>query len=338
LQAVVLDAPRTLRLRERPEPEAGPGEVVIRIAGVGICGTDLGIFAGRVPVRHPLVLGHEMTGTVVSTGSPWPAGTRVVVDPQLYCGSCYQCVRGQTNVCARAELMGRERDGAFTELLSVPEHNVYELPPGLDERLAPLIQVVAVCVHAQRQTPIFPQESVLVFGLGVTGLLHVQLAKTRGAAPVVGVTRSPAKRALAERLGADVTLDAADPGLDDAVRAATGGRGPDVVIECVGKVETLARCIELVRVGGRLSLFGTVTAAEGALPFYQLYYKEIALANPRSAKPEDFPDSINLVASGALDLTPLVTHAFPLRAAEEALIVSARSDSLKVFIEVEGAT
>jgi L-iditol 2-dehydrogenase len=333
VHTVVLEAPENLRFEERPEPSASGEDVVVRIRAIGICGTDVSIFGGKVPVDYPLVLGHEMVGTLEGSASGLDPGTRVVVDPNVFCGTCYQCLKGQENVCARAELMGRDRDGALTDLLAVPARNVFSIPDEIGDQAAPLLQVLTTCVHAQRQIPMFPQDSVLVLGLGVSGLLHLQLAKARGARATIGVTRSESKRSLATRLGADLVFDPSDPTLKEQVAEATQGRGPDHVIECVGKTETLAQAINLVRMGGRIMLFGTITEDSGELPFYQLYYKEISLANPRAAKPEDFPASIGLVASGAIELDPLITHTFPLESAEEAIDATGESGSLKVILD-----
>jgi L-iditol 2-dehydrogenase len=173
----------------------------------------------------------------------------------------------------------------------------------------------------------------VVLGLGVSGLLHLQLARAWGAHPIIGITRSESKRSLAVRLGADLVIDPSDPALKEKVVEATQGQGPDLVVECVGKTETLAQAIDLVRVGGRIIVFGTITEDAGELPFYQLYYKELSLANPRAAKPEDFPASIGLVAAGTVELDPLVTHTFPLESAEEAIATSGESSSLKVILD-----
>lgn len=333
MHAVVLEAPESLRIEERPEPTADSENVVVRIRAIGICGTDVSIFGGKVPVDYPLVLGHEMVGTLEGSVPGLDPGTRVVVDPNVFCGTCYQCLKGQENVCARAELMGRDRDGAFCDLLAVPARNVFPIPNEIDDRTAPLLQVLTTCVHAQRQAQLFPQDSVLVLGLGVSGLLHVQLAKARGAYPVMGITRSESKRSLATRLGADLVIDPSDPDLGERVAEATQGGGPDLVVECVGKTETLAQAIELARIGGGITVFGTITEESGELPFYQLYYKELSLVSPRAAKPEDFPTSIGLVASGTVELDPLVTHTFPLESAEEAIAAADESGSLKVILD-----
>ncbi|MDQ3923620.1 MAG: alcohol dehydrogenase catalytic domain-containing protein [Actinomycetota bacterium] len=333
MHTVVLESPESLRLVTRPEPTVGGEDVVVRIRATGICGTDVSIFSGKVAVDYPLVLGHEMVGILESSTPELAHGTRVVVDPNVFCGTCYQCLRGQENVCGRAELMGRDRDGALTDLLAVPARNVYPIPEELDDRIAPLLQVLTTCLHAQRQTQLFPQDSVVVLGLGVSGLLHLQLARARGAHPIIGITRSESKRSLAVRLGADLVIDPSEPALKEQVVEATQGQGPDLVVECVGKTETLAQAIDLVRVGGRIVVFGTITEVAGELPFYQLYYKELSLANPRAAKPEDFPASIGLVTAGTVELDPLVTHTFPLESAEEAIATSSESSSLKVILD-----
>ena len=333
MHTVVLDAPESLCIEERPEPTGDKENVVVRIRAIGICGTDLSIFSGKVPVDYPLVLGHEMVGTLEDPVAGLAPGTRVVVDPNVFCGTCYQCLKGQENVCAKAELMGRDRDGAFTDLLAVPARNVYPIPDEINDQTAPLLQVLTTCLHAQRQTKLFPQDSVVVLGLGVSGLLHLQLAKARGAHPVIGVTRSGSKRSLAARLGADLVIDPSDPALKEQVAEATQGQGPDLAIECVGKTETLAQAIDVVRVGGRIIVFGTITEEAGELPFYQLYYKELSLVNPRAAKPEDFPASVELVAAGTIELDPLITHTFPFESAEEAIAATRESVSLKVILD-----
>jgi threonine dehydrogenase-like Zn-dependent dehydrogenase len=208
---------------------------------------------------------------------------------------------------------------------------VHPLPAAIDDAVAPLLQVLATCVHAQRLVPIFPGERVVVLGLGVTGLLHLQLAKLRGAAPVIGVTRSAEKLALAERLGAD-RLVRADGGEVDAVVAGTGGA--DVVIECAGTTATFARAIEMARVGGRILAYGTITGTAGELPYYDVYYKELAIVGARSARSEDFPASIDLVAAGRVALAPLLATRFPLDRAADAVRAGSAPGALKVVVDV----
>ncbi|MGH9562505.1 MAG: zinc-dependent alcohol dehydrogenase, partial [Terracidiphilus sp.] len=204
MKAIVLTAPRSLSLEDVERPRPAPGQVLVRVTNSGVCGTDLKIFSGAVSVKHPLIMGHEMVGEVVEGGDDRiRSGDRVIVDPALYCGVCTNCRAGQTSLCRQGGLVGRDSNGGFAEFFLAPLTNVYPLPGTVDSRTAPLIQILTTCLHAQRFVNIFPAQSVVVTGLGVAGQLHIQLAKARGANPVIGVTRSAFKRKLAEQLGAD---------------------------------------------------------------------------------------------------------------------------------------
>jgi 2-desacetyl-2-hydroxyethyl bacteriochlorophyllide A dehydrogenase len=336
MKAMVLRAPWHLVQDEVAGPPRDSGRVLVRMTHSGICGTDFKIFSGAIPVSYPRIMGHEMIGEVVDAGdaTAFQPGERVIIDPELYCGACFHCRIGQTHLCPNGMLVGRDTNGGFAEYLDAPASHVFRVPDAIDSRSAPLIQVLTTCLHAQRQVDIFPAQSVVVFGLGVTGQLHVQLAKARGASPVIGVTRSAEKRALAEQLGADVTIPGGE-GAIERVREATQGRGADVVIETTGVLPSVASSIAMARAGGRLLLFGIITAREGALPFYDLYFKEIALISARVAKSEDYPASIALVERGVVRLTPLVSDVMPL-AALQAAIGMLGSDSatrLKIILE-----
>jgi len=335
MKAMVLRAPRSLGLDEVEKPRPGPGQVLVRVTSSGICGTDLKIYEGAIPVRHPLIMGHEMSGEVMEGGDgTFPPGQRVVIDPAINCGACFNCRLGQGNLCPSGALLGRDANGGFAEYLVVPRSHVFALPDSVDDRNAPLIQVVTVCVHAQRFVDTFPGQSVVVVGLGVTGQLHVELAKAWGASPVIGITRSAWKRKLAEQLGADLTLPSG-PEAARSVADATGGRGADVVIECTGKLPAIADAITMARLGGTLILFGVTTASEGKLPFYQLYFKELKIVNPRAATGEDFPPSIDLVARGVLKLDPLITHVLSFTELRKALgmLESDEDQRMKIILE-----
>jgi 2-desacetyl-2-hydroxyethyl bacteriochlorophyllide A dehydrogenase len=327
MKAMVLRAPGDLALDDVPLPAPDASLVRVRVTHSGICGTDFKIYRGTIPVRYPRIMGHEMVGVVengavqvgaVQVGTPpFTAGDRVIIDPELYCGACFHCRIGQTHLCPNGILLGRDANGGFAEYISAPAGQVFHLPDGVASRTAPLVQVLTTCLHAQRQVSIFPGEYVVVMGLGVTGQLHVQLAKARGAT-VIGITRSAEKRALAETLGADLTIPGGD-GMIDKVRDATEGRGADVVIETTGLVPSLAAGIDMARPGGRLLLFGIMTAKEGALPFYDLYFKELSLISARVAKPEDYPAALALVEHGTVKLEPLISDLLPLHELKDAI-------------------
>jgi len=311
---MVLAAPGQLAAGDVSRPQRAADQVVVRVTHSGICGTDFKIFSGAIPVAYPRVMGHEMAGEIADAeGGSLRQGERVIVDPELYCGSCFHCRIGQTHLCPSGMLIGRDTDGGFAEFVSVPRSHAFHLPASISSRAAPLIQVLTTCLHAQRQIEIFPGESVAVIGLGVTGQLHVQLAKARGANPVIGITRSAAKRQLAETLGADLTVPgSAGDAAVERVREVTGGRGADIVIETTGVLPSLASAVKMARSGGRLLMFGIITAKEGALPFYDLYFKELALISARVAKSEDYPAAIALVEGGQVKLEPLVSDVMAL--------------------------
>ncbi len=335
MRAMVLSADNRVALEEVARPSPTDGQVVIRVANSGICGTDLKIYEGGIKVRHPLIMGHETVGEVVETPAGGPAaGARVIVDPAYFCGACFHCRAGQSHLCPNGGLIGRDRDGGFAEYLAAPPANVHALPEAIDAAEAPLIQVLTTCLHAHRRAPTFPGESVVVIGLGVTGQLHVQLAKARGAHPVIGITRSAWKRELAEELGADLTFPP-DADALGRVRAATEGRGADLVIESVGRLAALAQAIDLARAGGRVLPFGIHTERQGPLPFYDLYFKELEIINARVAKGQDFPAAIDLVRRGVVRLAPLVTHTLPLGELDQALAMLTQGSNrhMKIILD-----
>jgi L-iditol 2-dehydrogenase len=335
MRAAVFHGVDDIRLEDVPRPHAGPGQAVIRVTMTTICGTDLHIYEGAIPVRHPLIMGHEMIGEVVDGGdATLHRGERVIVDPALYCGMCLNCRAGQTNLCPNGSLVGRDSNGGFADYFVAPRSHVYPLPDSIASNVAPLIQVATTCMHGHHLIKIFPGQSVVVVGLGVAGQIHVQLAKAWGAYPVIGITRSAYKRKLAEELGADVTLSSGSEAVR-GVKEATGGHGADFVMECTGVPSALADSINMARLGGTLLLFGITSATQATLPFYQLYYKELNIVNTRAAKGEDYPPTIDLAARGVLKLKPLVTHVIPLFDLEKAIgmLESDEDQRMKIILE-----
>src|SRR5260370_17447106 len=260
MKAMVVSAEKEVALGEVAGAATGEGQVLVRVTYSGICGTDYKIYSGAIPVRYPRIMGHEMIGEVVEAG-PGAAvrpGDRAIVDPEVYGGACFHCRIGQTHFGPNGMRRGRGANGGFAEYVTAPASHVFPLPESIDNQTAPLIQVLTTCLHAQRQIDIFPGETVAVLGLGVTGQLHVQLAKARGAT-VIGITRSAEKRGLALRLGADLAF----PGGEEAirkVREATEGRGADAELECTALLPMLSAGINKTRSAGRLPPLRLITA------------------------------------------------------------------------------
>jgi len=332
--AAVIEGPGAVAVRETAPPQAS-GLALVRVAQAGLCGTDRKLAAGVFPVTAPRVLGHEMTGwvEVPGPGGAVPAGTPVVVNPAVFCGVCPQCRADLPNLCARGGLLGRDVDGCFAEFVAVPESLLHPLPASVTPDEGALLQVLSTCVHAQSEVPVSPDGSAAVLGLGVAGLLHVQLLRARGVRTIVGVTRAAWKRDLAAASGASVVVPPEEAA--EAVAAATGGRGVDLAIECAGTAATLAQAMRLAGPGATVILFGMVASVDG-LPAYEGYIKELTIRCPRASRPRDFDAAIRLCAGRRLDLAPLVTGRFPLARVTEALAASEHPEHLKIVLNVAG--
>lgn len=334
MKAVLLEGENQVSVTGVAAPDAA-GRALVKVARVGVCGTDVKLLSGAIPVALPRVLGHEIVGTVVAAGPRGvpKEGARVLVDPVITCGYCDLCRRDRGNLCRNGALMGRDLDGGFAELVAVDERQLHSIPDAVDDDAAALLQVLSTCIHAQTMVEVFPGQTAVVLGLGVSGQLHVQLLRARGLTSVIGVTRSQARRDLAARLGA--TAVATPEEASEVVAAHTDGRGADLVVESAGVPATLAQAVELAGLGTVVLSFGTLTAPSLPLSSYQLYFKELTLVNARAARPRDCAAAVQLAATGALQLAPLHTTTFALDDAAAAL-EACRSDdaALKVTMEV----
>ena len=315
-RAALLEEPRRLRVVERSAPDPGRGEARVRMAATAICHTDLSIYTGSHPgVRYPVVLGHEATGVVDAVGpevSRVRPGQRVIINPIIACGRCDSCGRGQGNLCRRAGLMGREVPGSLADQVLLPETYLHPLPDHLGLEIATLIETLATVRHAQERVAVTAGESVVVLGQGAAGLLHTQLARISGARPVVAVSRSAGKLALARRMKADHVVDSARQDVVGEVLAITGGQGADVVIDSAGAPELMGPAIAMLRPGGRLLVYGISHQPLPDFTTFPMYFKELTLYGSRALTPSDFDPAIRMVASGAVDLDGFITDTYPL--------------------------
>ena len=322
IRAAVLEAPHRFRIAARPAPVAGAGEVVVRMAATAVCHTDLAIYTGEHPgVRYPVVLGHEATGEVESAGagvSGLARGQHVIINPIIACGRCDMCLKGAENLCRNAGLFGREVDGSMSEFVRIPARYAHPLPPQLPLPAATLIETLATVRHAQQRLGIRAGESVVVLGQGTTGLLHTRLAVLAGADPVIAVSRTGWKLDLATRMGAREAVSADAGAAVDEVMRLTGGAGADVVIDTAGGADTLKAGIDMLRPGGRFSPYAVSHACCTGFSTFPLYYKEINIIGSRALLAEDMAPSIELVASGQVDVRGFVTATYPLARAAEA--------------------
>lgn len=238
MRAVVVTPEGTLSIQEVPDPP-DDGRALVAVRRGGICGTDVKVTTGLIPISHPVILGHEIVGTVARTGRLGiiAEGQRVLMNSTKSCGYCDRCRANQTALCRVSGAMGRDEDGGFADFVALDELQLHPLPDEIPDDEAVLLQVTSTCVHAQSKIHPFPGDTAVIIGLGVSGMIHLQLLRARGIENVIGVTRSQWKRDLAETLGARATAAPADAAA--LVEEVTQGRGADLVIEAAGHIETM---------------------------------------------------------------------------------------------------
>jgi len=322
IRTAVLEAPRKFGIVDRPMPVAASGEVVVRIAATAVCHTDLSIYTGAHPgVHYPVVMGHESTGTIASIGpevAGLARGQAVIINPIISCGHCDSCLRGTENLCRNAGLFGREVEGSLSQYVHLDARYVYALPSHLPLADATLIETLATVRHAQERAGLRSGESVVVLGQGTSGLLHTRLAVLAGANPVIAVSRTQWKLDMASRMGAHHVLDVSAEKAGDEVLRLTGGSGADIVIDTAGGATTLMAGMDMLRPGGRLVPYAVSHEHCTGFTTFPLYYKEATIVGSRALIAQDMAPSIDLVASGKIDVSGFVSATYPLDRAAEA--------------------
>ncbi|MET0167419.1 MAG: alcohol dehydrogenase catalytic domain-containing protein [Vicinamibacterales bacterium] len=315
------------------------GEVLIRITAAGICGTDVAIWnwyesvVGQYAPIFPLIVGHEFAGVVVESESARvQVGSVVAVNPQIACGHCRYCGMGRPTLCDDRRLMGGRINGGWTELVSVPEWNVYPLPEGVDSAVAPLLEPLAVATHAVlERVPVRSGDVVAIIGAGPIGLLCAIVALAAGASKVMvtGVAADVSRFAIAEALGAiPVNVEAEDP--IGAVNRLDPG-GADVVYETSGVANTLEQAVAMTRRGGSVGLIGLCHAAS-VLKSTPVVIKELGLIGSRGYNQTTWSLTMAVLPKVARHLLRLVTHEVDLRDFERALQLVANREGGKVVL------
>jgi len=344
MRAVYLHGVRDLRMQEDPTPKvSAPDEALIQVGTVGVCGSDCHFYErGRVGpfvVDEPIILGHELSGTVVEVGADvrgLEPGDRVAVEPGYPCRRCRRCREGRYNICERdVTFMATPGfiDGAFREYLTWPADFLFKLPDELSLDDGAMIEPLAVGVHACRRGGVAPGQSVAVLGAGPIGLLAAEAAAAYGALPVLVTDVVQPRLELGGKLGlTTVNADETDAGA--AIRDATDG-GADVVIETAGTGATIQQAMSAVRTGGVVVLVGMAPEDEIALPVMDMITREYEIRTVfRYAN--CYQPALNLVAAGRINLELLRTHEFPLEEVEAALLtaIEKKSESCKVMVKI----
>jgi D-arabinitol dehydrogenase (NADP+) len=316
MRAVLYDGPRSFEIKDVPQPEPGPRDVLIKVTQAGICGTDLHIHEGHFFAEFPLVPGHEVVGTVEAMGAEvvgLDVGQAVTVNPNVNCGYCQYCREGRTLVCENLKGLGTNWPGCFAEYLTAPFEFVYAVD-GLDLDVAVFTEPASCAMHGLETLAVRPGSSALVFGAGPTGLLLAQLLKHGGAASVTvaGSTRFKLERAEALGVDATVLMDRADlPASVRELRALSAG-GFDVVVEATGATAVGEQCVPLTRSGGTVMIYGVTGPDERmSISPYDVFRREITVKGS-FAEIDAFPSAIASMRTGRVRTDGLITHRFPL--------------------------
>ncbi len=319
MKSLILTEYNHLDIVDLPVPAVGPNDVLVRVEACGICGSDVHGYDGssgrRIP---PIVMGHEAAGTVAAVGSEvsgFKQGDRVTFDSTVYCGECEFCARGEVNLCDQRQVVGvscgdYRRHGAFAEYVSVPARILYPLPNTVSFAEAAMLEAVSVALHAVRISPPMRGNTVLVIGAGMIGLLILQAAKVAGAARVLIIDVDATRLDLARHVGADEAIHASGAALEAELMRLTGGKGVDVALEAVGRNETVAAAIQCVRKGGGVTLVGNI-ASEVTIPLQKVVTRQLRLQGS-CASAGEYPEAIDLLASGKIQVKPLITAVAPL--------------------------
>ncbi|MBV8473859.1 MAG: alcohol dehydrogenase catalytic domain-containing protein [Hyphomicrobiales bacterium] len=316
MKAAVLVAPRQFDVRELPIPQVGADDALIAVERCGICGTDIHMFNGHyASERLPLTPGHELAGTIARLGrnvTHLAIGSRAVVDINIGCGQCYYCRRNEILNCLQMQQVGITRDGAFAQFVCAPARLVIPVPDNCAFGTLALTEPVACVARAARKANITFGQSVVVLGAGPIGNLHVQMLRLIGAAPIIVLETSEARAQLAREVGADVVVT--DPArIRDVVRSQTDGRGADVVIESVGKMELYALAFEMIRPGGHIAAFGiTGPEADLALPILETVLREKSIKGSVAGMGEDMHDALTLLRHDRFKLEAFTSKTYPL--------------------------
>jgi len=341
LKALLYTAPYTLEYTDWPEPQIGNDDILVRVKACGICGSDVAGHTGRTGRRlPPLIMGHEAAGVVERMGKDvtgFAPGDRICFDSTVYCNQCPACKRGQYNRCVKRQVLGVsvpefKRHGAFAEFVAVPHWICAKLPEGMSFVQACLLEPASIGTHAANRPPISKGDTAAVLGAGTIGLFILQAARLRGA-KVIACDINDFRLDLAKKVGADACVNSAKANLNDEIQKRTDGRGADVTFEAVGFGETFRQAISITKTGGAIVAVGNLQK-ETEFNLQELVSRELAFIGSYASAGE-FRTCIDLIASGKINVGPLVSEVLPLQEGPAAFkrLLEGKENLLKIVLE-----
>lgn len=327
-----------IQLEEVPTPSIEKDEVLIKVLASGICGTDLHVFAGKAYGKEGIIRGHEFSGKVIAIGEKVKGikeGDLVAVDPNITCGYCYYCRRGEIHLCENLRAIGVDINGGFAEYCKIPFKQLYSFSSNISPLEAAMMEPVACALHGIEKVGIKLGDSVLIVGGGALGLILMQLAYIHGASKVIVVEPIESKRKVAKELGATYVIDPLKEKVDEIIKDLTQGRGVDVGIEAVGKGDTVKLTIESVRRGGRVLIFGVAPLTDYiAISPYEIYSKELTITGS-FVNPYTNSRALALIEEKRINIEKIISHKFSLKEIEKAILTGLSGEALRVILYFE---
>ncbi len=341
MKALVYTAPYTLEYTDWPEPQIGDDDILVRVKACGICGSDVAGHTGKTGRRlPPLIMGHEAAGVVERTGKRvkgFAPGDRICFDSTVYCNQCPACKKGMYNRCVKRQVLGVsvpefKRHGAFAEFVAVPNWICAKLPEGMSFVQACLLEPASIGTHAANRPAISNGDTVAVIGAGTIGLFILQAARLRGA-KAIACDINDFRLGLAKQVGADTCINSARISLKDEILERTGARGADVAFEAVGFGETFRQAISITRTGGTIVAVGNLQK-ETEFNLQELVSRELTFIGSYASAGE-FRTCIDLIASGKINVGPLISEVLPLKDGPAAFkrLLEGKENLLKIVLE-----
>lgn len=336
----VMTAPREIRFDRVPVPQPGPGQVLVKIKRIGICGSDIHVYHGKHPyTKYPVTQGHEVSGRIAAVGegvTGFRVGQKVTIEPQVFCGKCHPCTHGKYNLCESLKVMGFQTTGTASEYFAVDQSKIDVLPEAMDYNEGAMIEPLAVTVHAAKRAGDVKGLNVCVLGCGPIGILLIQSLKAFGAAKVLATDVSDYRLELAKQCGADVTINTKNAEFGRAMLDAFGPDKADIIYDCAGNDITMDQAIQNARKGSTIILVA-VYAGLAHCDLAKLNDSELDLNTTMMYRHEDYVDAIRLVGEGKIQLQPLMSKHFAFQdylAAYE-YIDNNRETTMKVIVDVD---
>ena len=344
--AAVYHGPKDLRVEEVPVPKIGNGEILIRVLSASICGTDLRIFHGDHRMYTPgtvRIPGHEFAGTIEEIGAGvtgYSVGQRVFCAPNTGCGHCLQCITGNNNLCANYEAIGITLDGSFAEYVRVPANSVQQgnvilVSETIEPAVAALVEPFACVLRGQNALRIHPGEVVLIIGAGPIGIMHLKLARVRGAGRIIVSEPIAERAAQASSMGADRVVDPNSEDLESVLEDESQGHGADAIIVAAPSHSAQETALNLAAISGRINFFGGLPKDRPSINLNSnlVHYKELVITGTTACSTADCWHAARMLNSGLVNLSDLISQRFPLRDGQAAFAAAENRRSLKIVFE-----